>query len=97
MVDITTYPEMNERLVSLLRIADDNPICMYAAKRIEELEEETLHAKGEWIGDFCSVCGVSKYNFISFNVVGEKEYARPFGTWKYCPGCGAKMKKGEAK
>lgn len=48
-------------------------------------------AHGRWIGDCCSNCGISKYNFISFNVVGEKEYARPFGTWNYCPRCGAKM------
>ena len=46
---------------------------------------------GRWSGDFCSNCGISKYNFISFNIVGEKEYARPFGTWNYCPRCGAKM------
>ena len=46
---------------------------------------------GRWSGYFCSNCGISKYNFISFNIVGEKEYARPFGTWNYCPRCGAKM------
>ena len=46
---------------------------------------------GRWVGDCCSECGISKYNFISFNIVGEKEYARPFGTWLYCQRCGAKM------
>lgn len=46
---------------------------------------------GRWSGYSCSNCGISKYNFISFNIVGEKEYARPFGTWNYCPRCGAKM------
>ena len=46
---------------------------------------------GRWSGYSCSNCGISKYNFISFNIVGEKEYARPFGTWNYCPSCGAIM------
>ena len=46
---------------------------------------------GRWSRYCCSNCGISKYNFISFNIVGEKEYARPFGTWNYCPRCGARM------
>ena len=40
MLEITTYPEMNAQIVSLLRIDTDSPLCLYAAKRIEELEEE---------------------------------------------------------
>lgn len=95
MGKIRTYPEMNNRIVSFLRMDDENPVCLYAAERIEELEEEVRHATGRWSGDFCSNCGVSKYNFISFNIVGEKEYARPFGTWNYCPRCGAKMEQGD--
>ena len=46
---------------------------------------------GRWSRYCCPNCGISKYKFISFNIVGEKEYARPFGTWNYCPRCGAKM------
>ena len=38
MIDVKTYPEMNAQIVSMLRIDDENPICLYAAKRIEELE-----------------------------------------------------------
>ena len=42
---------------------------------------------GRWIGDCCSNCGVSKYNW--FTVVSDQ--SSPFGTWKFCPNCGAKM------
>jgi hypothetical protein len=38
---ITTYPEMNAKIVGLLRVSD-SPIMLYAALRIEELEEEVL-------------------------------------------------------
>jgi len=37
---MNTYPEMNEEIISLLRMTPDNPVCMYAAMRIEELEAE---------------------------------------------------------
>jgi len=38
---MNTYPEMNEKIVGLLRWAgDENPAAMYAADRIEELEHE---------------------------------------------------------
>ena len=33
-----TYPEMNIRIIQLLRIDDENPVSLYAAQRIEELE-----------------------------------------------------------
>lgn len=46
---------------------------------------------GRWSGYFCSNCGISKYNFISFNFDDQNGYARPFGTWLYCPRCGARM------
>src|SRR5690554_2242490 len=36
---INTYPDMNRRIVNLLRICD-TPIDLYAAARIEELEEQ---------------------------------------------------------
>ena len=59
-------------------------------KRIPSADVQPVK-HGLWSGYSCSNCGISKYNFISFNIVGEKEYARPFGTWNYCPRCGAKM------
>ena len=34
-----TYPEMNAKIVDLLRMSE-NPRCLYAAARIEELEKK---------------------------------------------------------
>ena len=36
---MNTYPEMNEKIVALLRMME-NPTCLYAAQRIEELEAD---------------------------------------------------------
>lgn len=36
-----TYPEMNAKIVDLLRWNKENPVVLYAAARIEELETET--------------------------------------------------------
>jgi predicted Zn-ribbon and HTH transcriptional regulator len=41
---MNTYPEMNEKIVELLRISDE-PACLYAAMRIEELEKENMLLK----------------------------------------------------
>lgn len=38
-MDINTYPNMNAKIVELLRLDRDNYVCLYAAKRIEELEQ----------------------------------------------------------
>jgi len=35
---IKTYPEMDTKVIELLRWDDDNPVMLYAAQRIEELE-----------------------------------------------------------
>ncbi len=35
-----TYPEMNAKIVGLLRICDDKTLILYAAQRIEELQAE---------------------------------------------------------
>ncbi len=32
-----TYPYLNEKIVEILRLSD-NPACLYAAQRIEDLE-----------------------------------------------------------
>lgn len=48
MIKITTYPEMNKKIVSFLRVSDQN-FALYAAQRIEELEalcEELAGALG---------------------------------------------------
>lgn len=37
-----TYPVMNEKIVELLRLADEGSIQHYAADRIEELEKACL-------------------------------------------------------
>lgn len=80
MAEIHTYPEMNAQIKDLLRIGEQ-PICLYAAKRIEELEEYE-RKKGKWIhfsrSDECSVCGYD-----------TGKYEAP--TW-FCPKCGADMR-----
>jgi len=62
-------------------------------RRIRDIPAVDVHPvkHGRWSGYFCSNCGISKYNFISFNFDDQNGYARPFGTWLYCPHCGAKM------
>ena len=35
---VNTYPEMNQKIVGILRIDGENQIDLYAAQRIEELE-----------------------------------------------------------
>ena len=39
---IHTYPEMNREIIGLLRLNPENPVDLYAAQRIEELESERL-------------------------------------------------------
>lgn len=36
---ITLYPEMNAKIKDILRVSND-PVCLYAAARIEQLERE---------------------------------------------------------
>ena len=51
-----------------------------------EMKEE--RKKGHWTGDCCSCCGVSKYNYIKM----VDDECGPFGTWNFCPHCGADMR-----
>ena len=51
MVDIKTYPEMDEKIVSLLRINDENPVHAYAAQLIDQLQAENARLR-EAITDF---------------------------------------------
>lgn len=41
-----TYPEMNHKIVAILRVGDNHP-SLYAAQRIEELEEQLEQAQQE--------------------------------------------------
>lgn len=49
---------------------------------------EPKRKKGKWTGDCCSCCGVSKYNYIKM----VDDECEPFGTWNFCPHCGADMR-----
>lgn len=64
------------------------------ALRIVARSLSTRPKPGRWLGDICSICGVSKYNWFSFNWAPDdyEGYARPFVQWNYCPGCGADMR-----
>jgi len=48
-MEVKTYPEMNEKIKDLLRAMDD-PMCHYAACRIEELEMQLIREDKEGIG-----------------------------------------------
>lgn len=56
---LETYPEMNEKIKEILR-TEGSPHALYAAARIEELEErvqllqEALSDVQEWLSDFLS-------------------------------------------
>lgn len=45
----------------------------------------------KWIGDSCPKCGVSKYNFFTVVKGTNGERSEPFGTWNFCPKCGADL------
>ena len=73
---------MNAKIKDLLRIGEQ-PICLYAAKRIEELEEYE-RKKGEWLQlGKCSECGGS----APFWSMASTYYKSDF-----CPHCGADMR-----
>lgn len=58
---------------------------LFAYAAIYDVENApTIEArkKGRWIGACCSNCRVSRYNWQS----------EPFGTWNFCPNCGADMR-----
>ena len=42
-----TYPEMNTKIVGILRWGGDDPMALYAAQRIEELEAEVEQLQHE--------------------------------------------------
>ncbi len=52
-----TYPEMNQKIIDLLKMSD-NPVSLYAAERIEELEKALQEIPIGRI--FCNVC--NKYD-----------------------------------
>ena len=93
--DIKTYPEMNAQIVSLLRIADDSPACLYAAKRIEELEAALNLEQGEWLQSSDGVPTCSACDGIALQQIllrfPTPEYYSKFVLSKYCPHCGARM------
>ena len=63
-------------LDNFIRVLDDIPSA------------EPEPKKGHWTGDCCSCCGVSKYNYIKM----VDDECGPFGTWNFCPHCGADMR-----
>ena len=68
----------------------------FAVKRLSVMPSarpEPRRKKGRWSGSCCSVCGVSRYNFI--NILHTDSGYR--GTWKYCPNCGADMREVDDK
>ncbi|MED1954927.1 hypothetical protein [Brevibacillus centrosporus] len=77
-MDIKTYPEMNERIKDIL-VLSGLPVDAYAAKRIEELEqerEEHLRIMGQVKAEIEEFMSLLKISFESHPGVVEK--ARTF-------------------
>lgn len=55
-MNIRTYPEMNEKIVSLLRLSED-PLQLYAAQLIEELLTEKKQPRDEKLSDLIQHVG----------------------------------------
>lgn len=56
MANIRTYPEMNAKIVSLLRLSED-PLQLYAAQLIEELLAEKTQPRDEKLSDLIQHVG----------------------------------------
>lgn len=54
----------------------------------QALEAAESYNEAEWVMNFCSKCGISKYNWFEKG----SETSGPIGVWNYCPGCGAKIR-----
>lgn len=55
---------------------------------------DRVPSEGYWSGECCSVCGTSRYNWISFHIPEDDPsyYVKPFPKhWNFCPGCGSDM------
>lgn len=67
-IKINTYPEMNKKIVEYLRIGESQ-VDMYAAARIEELEEQLKQAVGllKWFRDRVARDG----SYVSTTEYGE--------------------------
>ena len=94
MKKIRTYPEMNEKILGILRLSEE-PVQLYAAQRIEELEEEVSRT-GRWIVRETD-CGDYKVSHLICSECGQEamyDESHIYTPTKHCPGCGVKMENG---
>ena len=52
---------------------------------IKQLIRADMQKTNCWNGDFCPVCGKSKFNWFTV----DSESSKPIGKWNFCPGCGS--------
>lgn len=84
MPKVKTYPEMNKKIVGLLRISSE-PIDLYAAQLIEELQAGKDPGEAVWEStEFMKVyaCSNCKARWGLYSIED----------FDYCPTCGAKMR-----
>ena len=89
-----TMAELPDKTENGIPIANGKRSVTDCIRRIRAIPSADVQSvkHGKWINNtICASCGISKYNFISYNFNDDKGYAKPFGTWKYCPRCGARM------
>lgn len=84
MSDLISRCKLFNKLSTVQTLAE-----AYAVIQAMETEDAVPVVRGRWSGDFCSKCGISKYNFIK--ILHDDD--GPFGTWNFCPRCGTDMRK----
>ena len=96
---ICTYPEYEGKPYYSIKYEENGDMIVgFGTYKPEVLSQylreyfispaELERKKGNWIDDCCSCCGVSKYNYIKM----VDDECGPFGTWNFCPYCGADMR-----
>jgi hypothetical protein len=66
---MNTYPEMNEKIVGLLRISD-NPVDLYAAQYIEELQKQVCPGA---LNGICTVFGMPVMVADAYSMQAKEE------------------------
>lgn len=86
---MNTYPEMNAKIVGILRASGD-PTCLYAAQRIEELEKALMNAVSPSLDAPPTTCDLPEcWHHVKVFSNGDKRWScsNPVKSRTGQPGC----------